>query len=236
MRDFFKWVSSRDLSTRIVGGLRQNFIPGLILWMIGLGLVSTYYLVESARPLFLQIIDWKQNYGYVYSALSTALFGGLLPFVFMKLTGRGESERSLLYGSIFLCYWAFRGVDVDAFYRLQAMIFGTGVDWRTVACKVLVDQFVYCVFWATPVTALFYAWMDVGFSAKRFKAEKSWSEIFDLILIFAVSTWLVWIPGTAIIYSLPSPLQIPLFNLTLCFFVILVSLFGGQTKEKRGQL
>jgi len=31
-------------------------------------------------------------------------------------------------------------------------------------------------------------------------------------------------------------LQIPLFNLTLCFFVILVSLFGGQTKEKRGQL
>jgi hypothetical protein len=111
------------------------------------------------------------------------------------------------------------------------MIFGSGVDWRTIASKVLVDQFVYCVFWATPVTALFYAWMDVGFSAKRLKAEKNWSEIFDLILIFTVSTWMVWIPGTAIIYSLPSPLQIPLFNLTLCFFVILVSLFGGQTKE-----
>ena len=107
---------------------------------------------------------------------------------------------------------------MDAFYRLQAMIFGTGVDWRTIASKVLVDQFVYCVFWATPVTALFYAWMDVGFSVKRLKAEKSWSEIFDLILIFTVSTWMVWIPGTAIIYSLPSPLQIPLFNLTLMFF------------------
>jgi len=232
MRDFFKWVSNRDLSTRIVGGLRQNFIPGLILWMIGLGLVSTYYLVESARPLFLQIIDWKQNYGYVYSAFSTALFGGLLPFVFMKLTGRGESESPLLYGSIFVIYWASRGIDVDAFYRLQAMVFGSGVDWRTIALKVLVDQFVYCVFWATPITALFYAWMDVGFSVKRFKAEKTWSGIFDLILIFMVSTWMVWIPGTAIIYSLPSPLQIPLFNLTLCFFVILVSLFGNQSKTR----
>ena len=119
---------------------------------------------------------------------------------------------------------------MDAFYRLQAMIFGTGVDWRTIVCKVLVDQFVYCVFWATPVTALFYAWMDVGFSVKRLRVEKSRSEIFDLILIFTVSTWMVWIPGTAIIYSLPSPLQIPLFNLTLCFFVILVSLFGNQSK------
>jgi len=230
MRDFFNWVSNRHLATRILQGLKQNFVPGLILWILGLGLVGTYYLVESARPLFLQISAWKQDYGYAYSAFSTALFGGLLPFVFMRLTGRGGRGSPLLYGFIFVIYWAFRGIDVDAFYRLQAMIFGTGVDWRTIASKVLVDQFVYCFFWATPVTALFYAWMDVGFSVKRLRVEKSRSEIFDLILIFTVSTWMVWIPGTAIIYSLPSPLQIPLFNLTLCFFVILVSLFGNQSK------
>ena len=233
MRDFLKWISNRQLSVRILEGLRQNFIPGIILWIMGLGLVGTYYLVGTARPLFFQIITWKQDFGYFYSAISTALFGGLIPFIFLRLTGKGDKSNLLQYGSIFVLYWAIRGVDVDAFYRLQAMFFGTGVDWRTIVCKVLVDQFVYCIFWATPVTALFYAWMDVGFSAKRLKAEKNWSEIFDLILIFTVSTWMVWIPGTAIIYSLPSPLQIPLFNLTLCFFVILVSLFGNQSKEKK---
>jgi predicted branched-subunit amino acid permease len=52
-----------------------------------------------------------------------------------------------------------------------------------------------------------------------------------MILIFTVTTWVVWIPGTAIIYSLPYPLQIPLFNLTLCFFVILVGVFSQ--KENR---
>ena len=135
MRDFFNWVSNRHLATRILQGLKQNFVPGLILWILGLGLVGTYYLVESARPLFLQISAWKQDYGYAYSAFSTALFGGLLPFVFMRLTGRGGRGSPLLYGFIFVIYWAFRGIDVDAFYRLQAMIFGTGVDWRTIAVE-----------------------------------------------------------------------------------------------------
>ena len=43
-----------------------------------------------------------------------------------------------------------------------------------------------------------------------------------------LSTWLVWIPATAIIYSLPSALQVPLFSLTLCFFVLLVSVFSAD--------
>ena len=147
MHNFLSWVSSRHLAKRIQLGLKQNFIPGLILWIVGLGLVGTYYFVESVRPLFLQIIKWKEDYGYLYSAFSTALFGGLLPFVFMRITGRCGKGNLLLYGLIFVIYWAFRGLDVDAFYRLQAMIFGNGVDWRTIACKVLVDQFIYCVFW-----------------------------------------------------------------------------------------
>ena len=103
MRDIFKWVSNRHLPARIWQGLKQNFVPGLILWILGIGLVGTYYLVESARPLFVRIIAWKQDYGYAYSAFSTALFGGLLPFVFMKMTGRGGGEV-LCFTVLFLLY------------------------------------------------------------------------------------------------------------------------------------
>ena len=103
MRDFFNWVSNRHLAARILQGLKQNFVPGLILWILGLGLVGTYYLVESARPLFLQISAWKQDYGYAYSAFSTALFGGLLPFVFMRADRtRGEGKSSAL--RFYFCY------------------------------------------------------------------------------------------------------------------------------------
>ena len=161
MRDFFNWVSNRHLAARILQGLKQNFVPGLILWILGLGLVGTYYLVESARPLFLQISAWKQDYGYAYSAFSTALFGGLLPFVFMRLTGRGGRGSPLLYGFIFVIYWAFRGIDVDAFYRLQAMIFGTGVDWRTIVCRRFWWTSLCIVFFGQPQSQHFFmpGWM-----------------------------------------------------------------------------
>ena len=231
MPGILEWIGNRNLKQRIGEGIRVNLIPGLVLWIMGMCLVAVYYLGEFSRPWFNQIIILKETYGFAYSAVSTCFFGGLIPYVFMQLTGR-DRLKGLGSGVIFLWYWAIRGIDVDAFYRLQAMVFGTEVDLLTIIAKVLVDQFVYCVVWASPITALFYTWREAGFSLKQWKGNKTWSELFDMILIFTVTTWVVWIPGTAIIYSLPSPLQIPLFNLTLCFFVILVSVFSQKNKGK----
>lgn len=231
MPGILEWIGNRNLKQRIGEGIRVNLIPGLVLWIMGVCLVAVYYFGEFSRPWFNQIIILKETYGFAYSAVSTCFFGGLIPYVFMQLTGR-DRLKGLGSGVIFLGYWAIRGIDVDAFYRLQAMVFGTEVDLLTIIAKVLVDQFVYCVVWASPITALFYAWREAGFSLKQWKGNKTCSELFDMILIFTVTTWVVWIPGTAIIYSLPSPLQIPLFNLTLCFFVILVSVFSQKNKGK----
>ena len=231
MPRILEWIGNRNLKQRIGEGIRVNLIPGLVLWIMGVCLVAIYYFGEFSRPWFNQIIILKETYGFGYSAVSTCFFGGLIPYVFMQLTGR-DRLKGLGSGAIFLGYWAIRGIDVDAFYRLQALVFGTEVDLLTIVAKVLVDQFVYCVVWASPITALFYTWREAGFSLKQWKGNKTWSELFDMILIFTVTTWVVWIPGTAIIYSLPSPLQIPLFNLTLCFFVILVSVFSQKNKGK----
>ena len=231
MPGLLEWMGKRNLKQRIGEGIRINLVPGLVLWVMGVCLVAIYYLGEFSRPWFNEIKILKETYGFVYSAVSTSFFGGLIPYLFMQLTGR-DSLKGLWSGLIFLGYWALRGIDVDAFYRLQAMVFGTEVDLLTIVAKVLVDQFVYCVVWASPITALFYTWREAGVSLKQWKGNKTWSELFDMILIFTVTTWVVWIPGTAIIYSLPSPLQIPLFNLTLCFFVILVSVFSQKNKGK----
>ena len=231
MAGVWDWIKRRNLKERIRQGIKVNLIPGFVLWILGLCLVLLYYLGEFSRPCFDNIIRLKETYGFAYSAVSTCVFGGLIPYFFMRWTGR-DHLKGFWSGLIFIGYWALRGIDVDAFYRLQAMVFGKGIDVKTIIFKVLFDQFIYCVIWASPITALFYTWREADFSIKRWKGDKTWTELFDMILIFTVTTWVVWIPGTAIIYSLPYPLQIPLFNLTLCFFVILVSVFSQ--KENTG--
>ena len=229
MAGLLDWVSNRNLKYRIRQGIRVNLLPGLVLWALGASLVIIYYIGEFSRPWFNEIISLKETYGFAYSAVSTCIFGGLIPYVFMQLTGR-DRLKGLGSGVIFLGYWAIRGIDVDAFYRLQAMVFGAEVDLLTIGAKVLVDQFVYCVVWASRLPLSLHM-EEAGFSLNQWKGSKTWSELFDMILIFTVTTWVVWIPGSAIIYSLPYPLQIPLFNLTLCFFVILVSVFSQKKTE-----
>ena len=134
------------------------------------------------------------------------------------------------WGSVHLLL-GFSGLDVDAFYRLQAWFFGSDNHWQTIVKKVLVDQFVYCILWASPVTAFFYEWKEADFSLSQWRRQWNSSDLLDKIIVFMVSTWIVWIPATAIVYSLPLPLQIPLFNLTLCFFVLLVSVFLEKKRE-----
>jgi hypothetical protein len=47
-----------------------------------------------------------------------------------------------------------------------------------------------------------------------------------------MSTWAVWIPAVTIIYCLPAPLQIPLFNLVLCFWVLVLSFISKRPAER----
>ena len=49
------------------------------------------------------------------------------------------------------------------------------------------------------------------------------------VLVVVCSTWVVWIPAVAIIYSLPSALQVPLFNLVLCFWCLLMSFISRES-------
>jgi hypothetical protein len=218
--------SKAALWQRSVSGFRTNLIPGIVLWVVGLGVALAYYKMDSARGFFDEIISVKQTHGFLYSFLATGLFGGLIPFFYLWATGRIPKGMVAGYGTFFVFFWAVRGTEVDAFYRLQSILFGDGLDWPTIVTKVFVDQFVYCVFWAAPVTAGFYGWKDCGFSWSLLRETTTWRSFLFEVARLLLSTWLVWVPATAIIYSLPPALQVPLFSLTLCFFVLLVSVFS----------
>jgi hypothetical protein len=42
----------------------------------------------------------------------------------------------------------------------------------------------------------------------------------------------VWVPTVCIIYALPSALQLPLFNLVLCFFTLLLAHLAHTEKPQ----
>ena len=211
-----------------MAGFRANLIPGIVLWVVGLSVALAYYKMDSAKGFFDGVISVKQTHGFLYSFLATGLFGGLIPFLYLWAAGKIKKGTVVSYGAFFVFYWAFRGVEVDAFYRLQSILFGDGIDLRTIAVKVFVDQFVYCIVWSAPLTATSYGWKDAGFSWSRFRQTTTRQAFLFEIARLLLTTWILWIPATAIIYSLPLALQVPLFNLTLCFFVLLVSVFSKE--------
>lgn len=208
--------------------LRANFVAGLIIWTIG----ATVYIGHENSDIFRnyldEIADAKNEFGYIYSALSTGLFGGLIPFLALLAKGRIPFGRKYHWFLFFLLFWACKGVEVDAFYRLQSYLLGESPTFPVVFAKVLVDQFIYCVFWSAPITAIFYGWKDSGFCWSEVDVLKDLRQMIDESLFLLVSTWIIWIPAVSIIYSMPSNLQIPLFNLTLCFFVLVITITGEE--------
>ena len=171
----------------------------------------------------------KQRYGYAYSGVATALFGGAIPFLVLLVAKQVPAGQVRNYALFYVLFWLWRGVEVDALYRLQDHLFGSSVRWNVILAKVLVDQFIYCPLWASPITALFYTWRDERFAGRAFRAHFNRNLFLLEVPSFLLATWIVWIPATAIIYALPLPLQIPLFNLVLCFFVLLVSFLSKRS-------
>jgi len=219
----------KTLWQEALAAIRHNFAPGLFLWAVAAVVVALYYLAEPARPFFAALADLKARGGYFYSIVSTALFAGLIPVLY--LAARKSSRRDVSPGgAVFLVlFWAYRGLEVDLLYRFQAFLFGSEASFAAVVPKVLVDMFVYNVVWAASLQMLAYHWMNAGFRRNAF-AGFDWGRYFRRTFPVALlSTWTVWLPVVSLTYSLPGNLQIPLFNLAACFWsLVVVSLTSSR--------
>lgn len=222
---------------KICRSLRTNLVPGILLNIVGVAIVALYYTVPAFEDGLNVLGDLKDEYGFLYSFVSTAIFGGIVPFVIMiimdpvsRFNVRWISTRFFF----FICFWGSQGIEVDAVYHLQVIMFGEGTDPQTIIVKVLFDQFVYSAFWAAWWSAMWTRWEQLDFSFPRLwnecLSQKAWW--LDSALVATVSTWLVWIPGAAVIYSLPSTLQIPIFNIILTFWVLLLALLANTDADQ----
>ncbi len=158
-----------------------------------------------------------------------------MPFFYLRLrraTRAAHPWRGLGFMAV---YWGIRGFEIDLMYRILAATVGTGRDPLTLAIKVFFDQFVYCPLWAVPWMALAYGWRNEGYSWTRLRERirgRFWR--WEVLPVYIASCAL-WVPAVAAVYSLPRPLQLPLCNVVLCFFTLMVAHIAIHQAEVRAR-
>jgi hypothetical protein len=204
---------------------KQNRIAAIALWLFGILLITGYFLVPTVHEFLESIGRLKTNWGWSFSAISTGMFGGLIPALLPWLLRQPGARTNLGLVVSGTLLWAYKGLEIDLFYHLQAWLFGTSLNFQTIAIKTICDQFVMVPLFGIVNVVLFYLWRDCGYSFKTFfsRLGKNWYQ--KRILPVLIANWVIWIPAVAMIYSLPVALQLPVQNLILCFWVLILMFF-----------
>lgn len=205
-------------------------VPALVVQSVMLTVVICYYVYPPTTAFLNRLASLKEEWGYGYSALASVIAGGFVPEIMRIIFfQKGLVLKSNFFNLLFtIPFWGCTGMIVDLFYRSQAEWFGTEVSFKVVATKVLVDQLVYNPLFAGPSGAWCYDWKNSGYSLRNIGRLFTWRYYRDVIVPILFATWGVWIPLVAILYSLPSLLQIPLFALALAMWVILYTWISEQ--------
>ncbi len=204
---------------------RANLVPALVIQAAVVSVVVAYYFWEPARAWLAGLAEFRREGGYAFSLVSGVLAGGLLPelltvAVFQRGRVRRENLSSLAFGA---CFWGLMAMAIDAFYRAQALMFGGGVDFYTVLKKAAFDQFLFTPFLTIPLTVVIFDWRHAGYRLSRMPRVLSPDFYMKKILPTVVSGLGFWLPVVLFVYSLPLPLQFPLFTLALTLWVMILT-------------
>lgn len=199
-------------------------LPGFVLWCVGFVLVMAYYFHAPTHIAIDRVIGLRTRVGLLFPILATALCGGILPLLYLR-TDPLLREDYRLKNCIFLtAFWAYKGFEVDLWYRLLAHGVGAGHTAGTITIKCLLDQFVYCPIWAVPITVLAFAFNHAGLRIAPLLADfRAGGWYRRHVLPALLANLMIWVPVVCLVYALPVPLQTPLFDLVLCFFILIMA-------------
>lgn len=205
-------------------GARANVWPGFALQLAALGLVLAYYHHDVTRAALTRVAEFRDGTGFGFGMMTTGLFGGLIPFLYLRLRRGNALRYTWAQGAALTAFWTYKGFEVELFYRTLARVIGSDASASTIATKMFVDQFIYCPLIAVPPTALLYQWVESHFDVAGVWADVRRGQWYRRrVLPVLISNLGVWVPAVCIIYALPTPLQLPLQNLVLCFFTLVLA-------------
>jgi hypothetical protein len=226
-------LTQTSIFSDIGAAFRQNRMPCVLLNVLVVALVSSYFYLPSVASAWQAVGEFKTHWSFGFSFASTVLAAVIMPtavqWVMGTLPAKGRKKRI----GFLMLFWGYRGMEIDLFFDLQSWLFGNGNDAATLIKKVVVDQFIASPIWFVPTYVIALRWVDQAGSWSRLRASLNRNFWLRTCPTMLLTNWLVWIPAVALIYSLPAPLQFPLFSIVMTFFILVATLMA---RERIGEL
>jgi hypothetical protein len=193
--------------------------------------VAIYYRWPTGKAALSWYATWQHAGGVVRAGLAAGFAGGILSELSLVYArDRGRWNVTHLENMVFrFIVFFLGGLLVYTLYAWQAVWFGDGVSWRILLPKVLVDQFIFSVFWSTTYQTLVFRWQTLRYSGSRLWSELDGNFIIERMLPVLVTNWMFWIPGVTLIYSMPLILQMPLSVFATAIWSLLLAGLAKST-------
>lgn len=206
----------------------QQYWPAFIGLQIFAGLLAVgYYAGGPVRTAAHWLLDWKVAGGLWFVIAANIFSGVVLPEtlkLWLRAPGRkAPTLRDLLHLSGLMAVF---GVAVNEFYRWQGAWFDDFSGVTAVALKILVDQFVYALFFALPVVVVWFAWKEYGYSLAKTWTALTPREFLRRLVPLYVPNVIFWVPALIALYALPTELQFLLFvfiNGAWCLLMVFIA-------------
>jgi hypothetical protein len=216
-----------------LAAVRRYLRPFLLLQSCALALVITYYATPPdsfVHNACRYLSDLKQTFGILFTALTAAFAGAILPEITKVLAlGERRFDRARLFNIAFaLAAFAFNGFYTDYQYRLLAFLFGNEASFLTAVKKVLADQFLCTPLVSIPYWILVYSWKNHNFRLRPTLREISPRWFLTKVMPLLIPAWAFWIPMTSLIYILPGELQYCMFLLVLAAWSLIMIFVANQ--------
>jgi hypothetical protein len=207
-----------------VRAMRANIAPGIALWCLGLAVVLAYYYFPPIHGLLDQLTGARERFGLLFPIITTAICGGLLPVLYLRQDPAVRVDYRFKNCIFLVSFWGYKGFEIELWYRLLAHVVGTDHSVRTVAIKCFLDQAIYSPFFAVPLTVLVFAFNHAGLRlAPVIRDLRAGNWYRRHVLPMVIANAVLWVPVVCLVYALPLALQTILFDLALCFCILLIA-------------
>jgi hypothetical protein len=217
---------------------RQN-LPAMLALLAAMSvMVGIYYFWPAGAAVLSQYAAWQHAGGILRTGLVAGFAGGILSELsVIYICDRGRWNSAHVENMVFrFVVFFFGGLVVAKFYEWQAYWFGDGLSWRVLAPKILVDQFIFSVFWSTTYQTLVFRWQALRYSGSRLWSELDGRFVVERMLPVLVTNWMFWIPGVTLVYSMPLILEMPLNIFATAIWSLLLAGLAKSTRAPEASI
>ncbi len=208
---------------------RANLVPIVVLWTLAALLATGYFYIPEVAMLLEPLKIWQVNHGWVAAFISNGFFCGVIPYIVYVVRRTKDPHGPLLTAMLQAVWCGLSGVAANWFFSALSLWIGHGCDFKTLAIKTIIDQFVWTVIIIAPANAIFYATL-AGRRCNWRTKKPLCSFIRTDYLPNLIVNWFIWIPVVFMVFSFPLALQIQILGLIGASWVIICHEIGSRRK------